>query len=77
VHTARPVDDTEHASLAEAMRWITGYPVELHISEDPDLLGGAVIEVGDLFVDASASHRLEILEEHLLGHEGATTGAAH
>jgi F-type H+-transporting ATPase subunit delta len=77
VRTARPVDDAEQANLAEAMQRITGHPVELHISEEPDLLGGAVIQVGDLLVDASASHRLEVLEEHLLGREGAMTGAAH
>jgi len=77
VHTARGVDQDERDSLSEAMRRITGHPVELHVLEDPDLLGGAVIEVGDLLVDASARHRLEILEEHLLGREVATTGAKH
>ena len=77
VHTAREVDASERANLAEAMQRITGHPVELHVLEEPDLLGGAVIEVGDLLVDASVRHRLEILEEHLLAREVATTGARH
>lgn len=75
VRTARAVDRDERERLAEAMQRITGHPVELHVLEDPDLLGGAVIQVGDLLVDASARHRLEELKDHLLGQEGATTGA--
>jgi len=77
VFTARPVDEHERQELAGATERITGHPVELHVLEDPDLLGGAVIYVGDIFVDASTRHRLEILEENLLGLEGATTGAQH
>lgn len=75
VHTARSIDEDERRSLSEAMERITGHPVELHILEDPELLGGAVIQVGDLLVDASARHRLDILKDHLLGPEGAQTGA--
>jgi F-type H+-transporting ATPase subunit delta len=77
VRTARSLDDAERESLSQAMARIAGHPVELHVLEDPALLGGAVIQVGDLLLDASASHRLEVLEEHLLGFEGATTGATH
>lgn len=76
VHTARAIGEDERQRLAEAMRRITGRPVELHVLEDPDLLGGAVVQVGDLLVDASARHRLDILKDHLLGSEGAKTGAA-
>jgi len=77
VHTARPVNDGERRSLSEAMERITGHPVELHVLEDPELLGGAVIQVGDLLVDASARHRLDELKDHLLGPEAAETGAVH
>lgn len=76
VHTARAIDEDERRSLSEAMERITGHPVELHILEDPELLGGAVIQVGDLLVDASARHRLDTLKDRLLGSEGARTGAA-
>ena len=76
VHTARAIDADEQQLLAEAMQRITGRPVELHVMEDPDLLGGAVVQVGDLLVDASARHRLDELKDHLLGSEGSNTGAA-
>jgi F0F1-type ATP synthase delta subunit len=75
VRSARPIDDSERAQLAEALQSLTGGPVELQETADPTLLGGAVIEIGDLLVDASASHRLDQLEDHLLGAEGTMRGA--
>jgi F-type H+-transporting ATPase subunit delta len=75
VHAAREIAGTERTGLEEALRRLTGVPVELQVTFDADLLGGVVIEVGDLLVDASARHRLEQLQEHLLGAEGATRGA--
>jgi F-type H+-transporting ATPase subunit delta len=75
VRTARPIDEAEQVHLAEALRSVAGVPVQLQETEDPSLLGGAVIEIGDLLIDASAKHRLDQLEDHLLGPEGATRGA--
>ncbi|HUO47346.1 MAG TPA: ATP synthase F1 subunit delta [Acidimicrobiales bacterium] len=75
VHAARDIDGTERQGLDEALRRLTGLPVELQVTVEPELLGGVVVEVGDLLVDASARHRLEQIEEHLLGVEGATRGA--
>ena len=75
VRTARPIDADEQTALSAAMERLTSQPVELQVTEDPDLLGGAVVQIGDLLVDASARHRLEQLQEHLLGTEGTTRGA--
>jgi len=77
VRAARPVDADVRAQLADQLRRLTGRPVELQVTVDPGLLGGVVVEVGDLRVDATAVHRLEQLQEHLLGPEGATRGAIH
>jgi ATP synthase F1 delta subunit len=74
VRSARPIDDAERQNLSGALERLTNQPVELQVTEDRDLLGGAVIQIGDLLVDASARHRLEQLQEHLLGTEG-TRGA--
>ncbi|HZU78698.1 MAG TPA: ATP synthase F1 subunit delta [Acidimicrobiales bacterium] len=74
VRTARPIGADEQHDLSGAMEHLTNQPVELQITEDPALIGGAVIQIGDLLVDASARHRLEQLQEHLLGSEG-TRGA--
>jgi ATP synthase F1 delta subunit len=75
VRAARAVAEDEQQALAQALERITEQPVELQITEDPSLLGGAVVQIGDLLVDASAEHRLVQLEEHLLGIEGTTRGA--
>jgi len=75
VSTGLPIDDDEHRLLTDALERLTNRPVELQILADPDILGGAVIHIGDLLVDASAQRRLDQVEEHLLSHEGATRGA--
>ena len=75
VFTGLPIDDDERRTLAEALERLTGQPVELQVMAAPDILGGAVIHVGDLLVDASAQRRLDQVGEHLLRLEGATRGA--
>jgi len=76
VRSAREIDEREREQLSSAIERVTGTRVELQVTDDPDLLGGAVVEVGDLLVDASAKHRLDQLEEHLLGPEGDRRGAS-
>jgi ATP synthase F1 delta subunit len=75
VYTGLPIDAEEHRILAEALERLAGQPVELQVMAAPDILGGAVIHIGDLLVDASAQRRLDQVEEHLLRLEGATRGA--
>ncbi len=65
VHAADVVDDGRRHDLGEALGRLTGGPVELQVTVDPALLGGVVVEVGDLLVDGSARHRLDELREHL------------
>jgi len=66
VRAAMAVDADEQHEMVGALRELTHGPVELQITLDPGLLGGAVVQIGDLLVDATAEHRLEQLEEHLL-----------
>ncbi len=76
VHAAQAVEGDDRRHLADALAYLTGRPVELQVSIDAELLGGAVIEVGDLVIDASARHRLDQLHDVLLGAEGATRGVS-
>lgn len=66
VEAAAELDDEQRGRLAGALADLAGQPVELQVTIDPALLGGAVIEVGDLRVDATAKGRLERLRESLL-----------
>jgi F-type H+-transporting ATPase subunit delta len=67
VASARDLGESERDALGSALEALTGSPVELLVTEDAGLLGGAVITVGNLLVDASAQHRLDQLHEELLG----------
>lgn len=77
VRAARPVDAGEREELSQALERLAGAPVELQVFVDENLLGGATVQIGDLLVDATIRHRLEQLQEHLLGAEGETRGAHH
>ena len=59
VHTARPLDDAEPRELVASLTSLTGKNVELQVAEEPDLLGGVLVEVGDLRLDATTRGRLE------------------
>ncbi len=77
VRAARDVQADERDELSGALERLAGAPVELQVFVDENLLGGATVQIGDLLVDASIRHRLEQLQEHLLGAEGETRGAHH
>jgi F-type H+-transporting ATPase subunit delta len=63
VRSAEPVADDQQRQLREALAVISGQPVELQVTIDSSLLAGAVVEVGDLFVNGTVRHRLEELRE--------------
>jgi F-type H+-transporting ATPase subunit delta len=71
VNAASAVDDTQQHDLSEALAVLTGNPVDLQITVEPALLGGVVVQVGDLLVDSSTRHRLDQLKEHVLASEDA------
>jgi len=63
VHTARALDDASQAQLVSSLATLTGKNVELQIAEDASLLGGVLVEVGDLRLDATTRGRLGALRE--------------
>jgi F-type H+-transporting ATPase subunit delta len=74
VSSARSIDENERSALSRGLEELTGTPVELLVTEDATLLGGAVITIGNLLVDASAQHRLDQLSEELLGSDYVSMG---
>ena len=70
VRAAREVDPATRERLAATLRTLVGRPVELEIDLQADLLGGVLVEVGDLRVDATARGRLEAFREHLTAEHG-------
>jgi len=65
------VGGDQRENLSEALARLAGNPVELQVTIDPALLGGVIVQVGDLLVDGSARHRLDELKDHLLESEAA------
>jgi F-type H+-transporting ATPase subunit delta len=63
VHSARPLDEASQAGLSTSLHALTGQNVELQIAEEPDLLGGILVEVGDLRLDATTRGRLGALHD--------------
>jgi F-type H+-transporting ATPase subunit delta len=63
VYTARALNETSQEELVTSLKTLTGKNVELQIAEDPDLLGGVLVEVGDLRLDATTRGRLGALHD--------------
>lgn len=63
VYTARPLDETSQSDLVRSLVALTGTEVELQIADEADLLGGVLVEVGDLRLDASTRGRLAALHD--------------
>ena len=63
VYTARALDADDQADLVRSLAALTGADVELQIADEADLLGGVVVEVGDVRLDASTRGRLAALHD--------------
>jgi F-type H+-transporting ATPase subunit delta len=63
VHTARPLDEQSQTDLVTSLSALTGKNVELQIADSPELLGGVLVEIGDLRLDATTRGRLGALRE--------------
>jgi F-type H+-transporting ATPase subunit delta len=67
VRVARPLDEAQAQRLGESLRRLYGRAVTLQVEVDPDVLGGAVVRVGDEVVDGSVARRLEEARRRLAG----------
>ncbi|MEO9180546.1 MAG: F0F1 ATP synthase subunit delta [Acidimicrobiales bacterium] len=63
VSTARPLNDESRDQLVVSLSALAGKNVELQIAEDESLLGGVLVEIGDLRLDASTRGRLGVLRD--------------
>ena len=63
--SAMSVTDEQRDRIAKSLSQRLGREVNLNVSENPDLIGGAVLRAGDLVIDASVKGRLEKLAASL------------
>ncbi|WP_103018919.1 ATP synthase F1 subunit delta [Salinibacter altiplanensis] len=65
VTVARPLADEARTALVDALEEKTGNEIRLHLDEDPDLIGGLVVRIGDRVFDASVRNQLGVLHDRL------------
>jgi F-type H+-transporting ATPase subunit delta len=71
VSAADQVGDDQRRTLSQALEQLTGHPVDLRVTLEPLLLGGVVVQIGDLLIDGSTRHRLDQLREQVHASEEA------
>lgn len=62
---AHPLSDVEVQSLTQALEQMAGVRVRLQVEQDPTLIGGVVVRVGDTVYDGSVRHQLATLRERM------------
>jgi F-type H+-transporting ATPase subunit delta len=70
VQSAVELDDNQLNALRDRLGRMTGATPILNVSTDPSLIGGLVVQIGDLRYDASVKNRLVQLRQRLI--EGKT-----
>jgi F-type H+-transporting ATPase subunit delta len=63
VRAAIPLDEETTRRLGEALSKATGKTVAVKAIVDPSVIGGVVARVGDLVIDGSVRHKLELLRD--------------
>ena len=66
IGTPMPIDASMVDELTQRLSKVYGRTIIPHTKLSPELLGGLVVQVGDRYVDASVSGKLEELRRHLL-----------
>lgn len=65
VVTAHPLEDQQRERLGRWLSQLRGKEVVLTSREDPEILGGLVVRVGDGLIDGSTKGRLEAMRKGL------------
>ena len=70
VRAAVPLDPGQESALRDKVAGMISATPVLHVTTDPSLIGGLIVQVGDQVCDASVRNRLEQLRQRLI--EGKT-----
>jgi F-type H+-transporting ATPase subunit delta len=65
VTSAKPLDEETVKSIGRRIEEQTGQRIELDANVDPDVIGGLVLRVGNMVMDASVRGRLERLRKEV------------
>jgi F-type H+-transporting ATPase subunit delta len=68
VRTARPLSAEAQKQIATHLKSFTGKDIELDVKEDPELIGGVSVKIGDWVLDSSLRGQLRRMRESIHGH---------
>ncbi len=63
VRTAKPMSPDEIKTLVAKLKIFSGKEIELDVKEDPELIGGITVKIGDWVLDSSLRGQLRRLKE--------------
>ena len=66
ITSASQLDDRQKTDLLQTLERISGKKIRANYSQDPALLGGAVVRIGDTIYDGSLRNRLNQLRARLV-----------
>ncbi|MBM4053690.1 MAG: ATP synthase F1 subunit delta [Planctomycetes bacterium] len=66
VQTTIPIVGERLENLKDGLKKLTGKIVEVEVIENPQILGGLVVEIGNKMIDGSVANRLKNLRSKLL-----------
>jgi F-type H+-transporting ATPase subunit delta len=69
VRTARALPDDQREAMRNAIATRTGKTVEMHESVEPELIGGAIVKLGDMVIDGTLRRKLQALKKRLVAKE--------
>ena len=67
VRTAQPLTEDQQKKLKDKLNGFAGKNIELEIKEDPELIGGVIVRLGDWVLDSSLRGQLKKLKETFNG----------
>ena len=67
VLTAVAMSDDERQALGRRLSEMTGKEVLLEVQEEPEILGGLIVRIGDRLIDGSTRSKLVALKRRLAG----------
>lgn len=68
VRTASPLSPEQQKTLAAKLKLFAGKDIELDVKEDPELIGGVSVKIGDWVLDSSLRGQLRRMRESIQNH---------
>ena len=66
VRTARPLSAEAQRKLTDKLQVFSGRNIELDVKEDPEIIGGLIVRLGDWVLDSSIRGQLRALHKRIL-----------